>query len=236
MSVLVCRPQKDSENLVTLLYKNGINTISIPTIDIVAKSNSININNYTDIIFTSKYAVEYFDISANDFSEKTIWAIGISTANELLKYSVNASFPQKSNSKELFELITKDDVSNRKFLLLSGEGGSDFLIKELSKISSVDKVEVYKRVFQSQDVLTQSYKKFFLNNQPSIIITTSIDVFKAFNQIFEDENVVKPKNAFVTISGAKMLEYVSNNGFKNTLMMEKLDNAYICQQVCNFLK
>ncbi len=236
MSVLICRPQKDAESLAKLLYNNSINAICIPTIDIVAKSSSVCIDDYTDVIFTSKYAVEHFDISTNDFAEKTVWAIGTSTANELLKYGINASFPQKSNSKELFELITKDDVSSRKFLLLSGESGSDFLIKELSKISLVDKIEVYKRVFRSEDVLMQDYKKLFLNNQPNIIITTSIDVFKALNRIFEDESVIKPKNAFITISSAKMLEYVSNNGFKNTLMMEKLDNAYICQQVCDFLK
>lgn len=57
---------------------------------------------------------------------------------------------------------------------------------------------------------------------PDVIVTTSIDIFKSLNRIFGE--IVAPRAAIVTITSPKMLKFVNEQGFENTLKLEKLDN------------
>ncbi|MDE4996672.1 uroporphyrinogen-III synthase, partial [Francisella tularensis subsp. holarctica] len=67
---------------------------------------------------------------------------------------------------------------------------------------------------------------------PDIIIATILYVFKSFNIIFE--KITTPKAATINITSLKMLKFVNQQGCKNTLKLEKLDNSYICQRILEF--
>ncbi|MDE4982302.1 uroporphyrinogen-III synthase, partial [Francisella tularensis subsp. holarctica] len=84
------------------------------------------------------------------------------------------------------------------------------------------KFETYLRVLIDLYELLDTYNKLFLHNQPDIISATSLDVFKSLNRIFE--KITTPKAATITITSLKMLKYVNQQGFKNTLKLETLYN------------
>lgn len=147
----------------------------------------------------------------------------------LKKYRFDAIYPVRHGSKELLNIILKDDISTDKFAIISGVSGNDLLLEELSKLTDCHKFETYSRVFVDLDELIDAYNKVFLYQQPNIIIVTSLDVFKSLNRVFE--KITTPKAATITITSPKMLKFVNQQGFKHTLKLEKIDNNYICQRI-----
>ena len=234
MKVLVCRPQDDAVSLTEQLYLNGLLAVSLPTIKICYQKITKNVVDYTSLIFISKYAVEsLFDqYPADLFKNKKIYSVGASTAAVLKKYRFDAIYPVRHGSQELLNIILKDDISTDKFAIISGVSGNDLLLEELSKLTDCHKFETYSRVFIDLDELIDAYNKVFLYQQPDIIIATSLDVFKSLNRVFE--KITTPKAATITITSPKMLKFVNQQGFKNTLKLEKLDNNYICQRILEF--
>lgn len=237
MEVLVCRPEKDAYLLASRLSSLEIPAVSLPTIKISYKKLSQNIQNYTSLIFTSKYAVEgllsqyAFDLLKN----KRIYSVGASTAKLLKKYGFdNVVYPSVHGAQELVNLIYQSDISKESFAVLSGVAGNELLIEQISQFTICDKFEVYERVFEDTGVLLSTYQQFFFDKSPKIIVTTSIDVFKSLNRIFTKKNI--PKDAIVTITSPKMLEFVNEQGFKNTLKLERFDNNYICEKILEFVE
>lgn len=232
MEILVCRPENDAFDLVKLLNSNNHNAISLPTIRISYNHISKKIHEYNSVIFTSKYAVRglFKHYSPEFLVGKKIYAVGASTASLLKNFGLDAKYPHtKYNSQELFKLISQDDIYQQSFAIVSGVGGNDFLLKELSKTTRCNKFEVYERVFEDVDCLSDKYSQFFFEKDPNVIVVTSLDVFASLMRIFAKTSV--PKDAIVTITSSKMLEFVNKHGFKNTLELEKINNDYICKKI-----
>ncbi|APA83542.1 uroporphyrinogen-III synthase [Francisella tularensis] len=234
MKILVCRPQNDAVNLTEKLCANGLLAVSLPTIKICYQKITESVLDYTSLVFTSKYAVEslFSQYPIDLFKNKKIYSVGASTAAILEKYQLAAIYPVRHGSQELLDIILNQDISKEKFAIISGVSGNDLLLEELSKLTQCHKFETYSRVFIDLDELVETYNKLFLHNQPDIIIVTSLDVFKSLNRIFE--KITTPKAATITITSLKMLKFVNQQGFKNTLKLEKLDNSYICQRILEF--
>ncbi|APC91155.1 MULTISPECIES: uroporphyrinogen-III synthase [Francisella] len=234
MKILVCRPQDDADSLTEQLCLNGLLAISLPTIKICYQKIAKNVVEYTSLVFTSKYAVKslFSQYDADLFKNKKIYSVGASTAAVLKKYQLDAIYPVRHGSQELLNIILNYDISTDKFAIISGVSGNNLLVEELSKLTQCHKFETYSRVFMEIDELTNEYNKLFLHQQPGIIIATSLDVFKSLNRVFE--KITVPKAATVTITSPKMLKFVNQQGFKNTLKLEKLDNNYICQRILEF--
>ena len=232
MEILVCRPEKDASDLVELFCSKGFTAKGLPTIKISYKNISEEIYQYSTIIFTSKYGVQgLFKLySPKLFVGKKIYAVGASTASFLKTFGLNAEYPHtKYNSQELLKLILQNDISKQDFAIVSGVGGNDLLVKELSKYTKCSKFEVYERVFEDVDYLCDRYLQSFSQKDPDVIAVTSLDVFKSLIRIFAKTSA--PKDAIVTITSSKMLEFVNKQGFRNTLKLEKINNDYICRKI-----
>ncbi|WP_395167053.1 uroporphyrinogen-III synthase [Francisella salimarina] len=232
MKILVCRPKDDADKLSQLLRSKGYTATSLPCINIDYIDVEGSVLSYTSYIFTSKYAVESLFAQYNPelFDGKKIYSVGQSTAKTLKKYGLDAIYPYDHGSQELLKLILKEDVYDDSFAVISGVSGNELLVKEISQLTKCDKFETYRRVFESVAMLSQAYLKFIDDGiNPDIIVTTSIDIFKSLNRIFDE--IVAPEAAIVTITSPKMLEFVNEQGFENTLSLERLDNDYICQKV-----
>ncbi|AIT10050.1 uroporphyrinogen-III synthase [Candidatus Francisella endociliophora] len=236
MNVLVCRPTKDAKDLSEKLQKNGVAAVCLPTIKIKLINVEINLEAYTSIIFTSKYAVEslFNSIPVKSLKGKKIYSVGASTAAYLEKYEIDAIYPAKYNSKALVQLIQRNNISKERFLVVSGVSGNDLLVTELSKQTICKKLEVYERVFEDEQFLATEYKNLFSDAEPDVIITTSLDVFKSLNRILEKTQL--SEQAIITITSSKMLEFVNKEGFKNTLKLERLNNNYICKQILELIE
>lgn len=231
MNVLVCRPEKDALALVEQLNSKGVSAYSLPTIKIEFINVKADFTNYTSIIFTSKYAVESFinQFSVGRLKNKKIYSVGASTANLLKKYGICSKYPTKYNSQALLSLLQQDNISDERFLIISGVSGNDSLITELSKQVTCKKLEVYQRVFEKEEWLISKYRRVFGVDEADIVVATSLDVFKSLSRIFTKINI--SKTAIITITSTKMLEFVSKEGFINTLKLERLDNDYISKRI-----
>lgn len=234
MKILVCRPQDDAVSLTEKLCANGLLALSLPTIKICYQKITESALDYTSLVFTSKYAVEslFSQYPIDLFKNKKIYSVGASTASILKKYRFDAIYPLSHGSQELLNIILQNDISTEKFAIISGVAGNNLLLEELSKLTQCHKFETYSRVFIDLDELVETYNKLFLHHQPDIIIATSLDVFKSLSRVFE--KITTPKAATITITSPKMLKFVNQQGFKNTLKLEKLDNSYICQRILEF--
>ena len=236
MDILIARPYSDAKKLASLFEERGISTAILPSIRIVNKRVNFNSKEFTDFVFTSKYAVEslFADHSSKELIDKNVYSIGKTTAKHLLKYGLNAKYSQKYNSAELFKLIQQENhLGKRKFAIVSGVGGNDYLEKNVRKFSQCQKIKVYERIFEDKEALYREYQQVYFSSEPKVIITTSLDVFKSLNRIFKYVSV--PKDCITTITSPKMLNFVNSQGFYNTLNLEKLDNEYICKKVLDFI-
>lgn len=237
MKVLICRPDADAKILANILSDKGVDVVSMPTIEIEYLSFEFATDNFTDIIFTSKHAVNSFLSKNISLEHIKVWAIGESTANELYKkIGVDSIYPQKSNSYELLELIKYDDIASKSISIISGADGNGILEKELEQSTKVTKTNVYVRNAVDTRLLRKQYSTLFNeSNVPGIIVITSLDILKSFNQIFIDSYVYKPTKSIITITSSKMLEYSNKFGFNNTLILDKFDNKYISEKICKIL-
>lgn len=231
MSVLVCRPEDDGIFLAKSLAKQNITSFVLPTISIENISVNINTDVFTDLIFTSKYAVKNFfsQYSPSFFSNTSIYAVGASTASLIEGFGLQCKHPLKYDSYNLLELIKTVSTSDKQFAIVAGVGGNAYLVDELSKIASCQKLEVYKRSRISEKELLKSYSKHYQNTAPDIIVVTSIDIFRSLNRIFC--KILAPYDSKITVTSSKMLELVKDSGFKNIVKLELLNNDYICEVI-----
>ncbi|QIV96337.1 uroporphyrinogen-III synthase [Allofrancisella inopinata] len=236
MDILIARPYDDAKQLAELFKSSGLSVGILPSIKIVHKKINFKIENFTDFVFTSKYAVEslFSQYLPSNFMNKSIYSVGATTANHLAHFNLNAKYPKEYNSKELFKLISKQGLSDRKFAIFSGVDGNEYLEKEINKHTTCQKFEIYQRAFESKETLYTKYLRLWGDKQPRFIITTSIDVFKSLNAIFE--KIPIPKDSIVTITSTKMLKFVNSQGFSNTLKLEKLSNYCIYVKILQHIE
>lgn len=234
--ILICRPERDAKLLKDLLIQCNISSVVLPTVVIDYLDFTFDKKNFTDVIFTSKYAVQgFFEVYDEAVLHNIkIWAIGESTAKVLSEKNLLVNYPKKYNSEALYDLLAIDGFDGKKIALVSGEGGNDFLEKNLSEIVECKKIETYKRDFLNPEQLLEKYNHYFHDRSPKIIVTTSLDVFNALNTIFPINS--KPINSIVTITSTKMLKCVTAEGFEKTLFLEKVDNQSICDVIKKFFE
>ena len=234
--IIICRPNHDAKQLAIIFQKNNISAIDIPTIKIEYLNFQIN-QRYTDLIFTSKYAVKSFFINHKINDNAKVWAVGKSTANELKKYNIKAFYPKnKYNSEHLYNLIAKKiDFSKSKLLIIKGEKGNNYLNE---KIKQSTNIYTYKRIKITKNIFIEKYNNFFVNKVPKIVIVTSLDVFKYFVENISNENsfnLIK-KHSYITITSKIMLDYANKLGFKNTIFLDKINNENIYPICKNILR
>lgn len=231
MNVLICRPEEDAKALIELMADKGVKTLALPTIEIKDIVTVIELNEFTDFIFTSKHAVKSFfaQYDVKVLVDKNIYSIGAATAKELKSFDLNSQCPDKHNSKALFNLIKKTPFVDKKFAIISGVGGNTYLEDEISKHAIATKIEIYERVLVDKELLQTAYVAEYKDAQPDLIVATSIDVFKSLIRVFEE--IPLPIEAKVTVTSFKMQRFVSETGFKNILKLRKIDNDYISKQV-----
>jgi|DewCreStandDraft_4_1066084.scaffolds.fasta_scaffold09497_4 uroporphyrinogen III methyltransferase/synthase len=152
------------------------------------KIKNINLIKYYDyIIFTSKHAVKYF--FSNIFNNKNdsrflneikILSIGKTTSDELKKYGIISDLQAKKESAEgLIELIKKNKIKRKKFLIPCSNLSDNFLVENLRKIgNSADKIIIYNNIPAKEVV------KYDLNKIDKIIFTSPSTV-KNFIKIYK---------------------------------------------------
>ncbi|CAL4325597.1 uroporphyrinogen-III synthase [Buchnera aphidicola] len=198
MKILITRPSSEGEKLVKYLSKFKILAYNFPLIDFFPLPDlniflkEINFFKKNDILcalskksvfYASKFLKEKKMVWPNNIS---YYAIGHSTAISLAYHAKkNVQFPLiQENSENLFHLISKEKINNKKIIILKAFSSLNILEKKLKmKGAKVKVINCYKSISKYK-----KKEKKFKNFKFDVIIITSTLILKELYNFFLIEN------------------------------------------------
>lgn len=183
MTVLVLRPAPSCFELVNMLEKANISAIAAPLLSFEAggelaqlkdKLNSLPANSI--VVAVSPRAIEYANqiLTEKDWPEDLHYvAVGQKTAQRWKECSnIKASTPTTQSSEGLLTLNIFNQLKGKNILILRGNGGRNFLAKELTKSGAiVNHIELYRRIWNTDKVLSQ-IKSWQEKNIKTLVISS----------------------------------------------------------------
>lgn len=156
LSVLVTRPQAQSDDLCELIEAAHGRPLRFPTIEILgpadkhaARQQLAAAARADGLVFVSANAVQYaFPLLPDQLPlDIDIAAVGTATARALEQAGLPPTLvPERMDSEGLLALDALHDVAGRRFLVIRGNGGRELLREALQERGAqVDVVEVYRR-------------------------------------------------------------------------------------------
>ncbi len=155
--VILTRQSRYLGNTAAILQRLNFQPAHIPTLEVEPNfSNEVltilsDISNYTDVIFTSRNAVEVgMDIinKKGGISDSArVMAVGVETAKQLHGHQIDALFPEKgSGARALLKVGPMKDLRGRRILWVRGEVGLDWPAQEMvSRGAEVVEVKCYRQ-------------------------------------------------------------------------------------------
>jgi len=207
-------------NIVDTRAKNTFNFVkrknikNIPLFELSFLDHSIDISGYTDVIFQSTPAVEFFNLH-KDLRDKNVYAMGPGTQSSLGAKGISSRIPEDPGSEGLKKLI-KSSIGPGKFLIVKGQGGlniiSDYLKGEGAE---VDTIQNYQRLrFSSYSKLSKEF-----DYADFVIFPSRLAAEIYFQEIYNPSINSK----FITIS-SRIKNYVDSLGFENFQLNYFADN------------
>ena len=223
MNILITRQLDQSIKFSMMLKKANIKNFIFPAITIEnltpSKEDISNIEKSNFIIFTSQNSVlslaKKYPIT--NLSGKTIGAIGKSTEEFLngMNMKVDIVPKEKFTSESLLDEIKKNKIDNKTVLIIKGEGGRDFLNKELRKNNFVLKdCNIYKRSLPN-NINEIDNLKF---KDVTHVCITSIEIFKNFLKIIKTIKFIINEDITFVCGNDRIGEEVSKI-FKNNRIL-----------------
>jgi len=175
--ILVTRPLAQVDKLQILLKKANLDYALFPAFEVQKLTPKIPGERYDAIIFISVNAVIY----AHEYlprllvKNQKIFAIGPTTANKLMSVGVmvNAYPKENASSVALLSLDECQSVSDKRILIVRGQGGAETLKKELGLSNQVDYLEVYKRRVLVASELHQKSIERFMKDGNGVVLGNS---------------------------------------------------------------
>lgn len=192
--VLVTRPEAQAAGLVAALEAQGAIALRLPVLTIQPlhqeaenKQKIIDLDHYDDVIVVSRNAAQ-LGLAAIDqywpqLPVKQRWfAVGKATAKALTDFGVNVIVPAEGfNSEALLELPELQKLSNRRVLMLKGDGGRELLAEQLTNRGArVDSLLLYRRVAIGYEA---DYLHALFHEAPDALIATSVEVLEALDHL-----------------------------------------------------
>lgn len=183
ITLIVTRPKFQADVLIEAIEQAGGRVIHIPALEIKPLECSVILDADSFIIFTSHNAV----IHSTHLWQKqplTRIAIGPGTALALEKLGFPADYtPTDYSSEGLLQLPILREITQQKIYLCCGKNPRQFLFDELTRRgANVELIECYQRQ------PAQFEPEFFtelLKIRPQLIITTSQDTLRHFNNLLD---------------------------------------------------
>jgi len=192
--ILITRPVSQTKNLESLLNKNNFDYALFPAFEINKLNNKAPAEKYDVIIFISVNAVNYAEEYFGDLfiDSVKVFAVGPVTASQLFqKHVVVDCFPKtNASSLELLKMKECSELSNKKILIVRGNGGSETLKNNLSSSNQVDYLEVYERIPCELTKIHNESLMSFLNEPDGILMVTSneslLNIIRLVNSVSPD--------------------------------------------------
>ena len=205
MNVLITRSEEQAKEFANQLHSLHHKTFFFPTIEIIElndwKEVDIaiqQIDNYSNIIFTSTNGVKFFFERFQNFfpleklSKKTFHAVGNKTQEAISKFNIPVSnLPDKFDSKELVKKILGESNNDTNHFLFPHGNMTDKTIENAfrEKNISLDSICVYQTIKPKIDsTLKKEIELQFSNNDIDVITFFSPSSVKNFIEEYPTMN------------------------------------------------
>lgn len=230
MKILITRPEPKATELALMLKDHGIATEVVPLLEIhpidpqIWQAELAKINAIDALIFVSTNAVECFMTGTIDPALKLLptYALGQSTATLLKKHGFQQIFQPLTdeNSEALLQLPQLQNVLGKRFLIIRGTTGREFLAKTLTNLgANVHYLAVYQN--HRRDLSADAMKK--LQEHYDVILLTSTEALKYFLEL----NITTDAN--LTVMAGQMQQLAEREQLKNVLLLRSFSNQAICK-------
>jgi len=180
--VLVTRPKHQQSSFIARCTDAGLDTLSLPCIDILPVDCSINTTEIAAadfVFFTSRNAVEFaHTLLPLPWKGASVYCIGRATQRALASFNQELAHPPiEPYNSEAFISWLKTQPAISSALIIKGVGGRDLLETYLEDTgASVTVKNVYKRV--TPVVSDAERQRIFIDTPPDVISVTSDDVLR----------------------------------------------------------
>ncbi len=241
LTVLVTRPKEQAIKLAEKIAEAGGRSVIFPTLEIISvepdggwEMVQSKLNASDIVVFTSANAVREIVFHQIKIPKECgIAAIGTATHQALIESGFICDWiPMKDyRSEGLLELPVFQEIKNKKIILLSGEGGREYLQDILKERGAyVEKIAVYKRVCPICDV--SPLKEFFERSESRIVVSTSVESLDNF--LVLSAGVGKPFDIPLLVVSDRMREVALAKGFQNVLVASNASDDAILKSIAEF--
>ena len=199
--ILITRSASSAEKSFAHIQALGKEIIYFPTIETIplplnseAEKMLSNYKNYDYLIFTSANGVKYFfdfvsDFRLSDERRIKVAAVGTKTAEAVKFQGIKVDIiPDKFSAEGLLEVLSGEDLKDKKVLIPASENSRDFLMNGLrERGAEVVFVPIYKSVTRKvseDDEMFNLIKK----SKPDVFVFTSPSSVRGFLEIFSIES------------------------------------------------
>ena len=190
MNILITRPLIDSEDLMGKLFSLGHKIIHIPTLKISPlKTESVDLNEYDAIIFTSANAIRNLEV-INEEKSKLCFCVGSITEKIARQSGYLNTLSAGGTVNALKNLIINSNQINEKSRLVyfCGDNVAYDLDLELKKEGlKISKIINYKS--EKITDLNDQNKKIISNHSPDIIFVYSLRSGESFLEITRNHSL-----------------------------------------------
>ena len=183
------------------------------------------IKTVNNIIFQSKNAVKYSERLHQEIQKNkkaTMYCLGQYTKTELKKYfdnKINHPF-SKYSSENLLKLIVKENKNKESFMIIKGEGGRDYLERNLIDNGfDVKTVNTYERIakdtFLEEKVLNADSKNY-------IVVSSKLALQELIKTIM---NFKKKYPLILVIPNNRLVDGLNTKDFSDVLIICNSSNA-----------
>ena len=190
MNILITRPLIDSEDLMGKLFSLGHKIIHIPTLKISpAKTESVDLNEYDAIIFTSANAIRNLTV-INEEKNKLCFCVGSITEKIARQSGYLNTLSAGGTVNALKNLIINSNQINEKSRLVyfCGDNVAYDLDLELKREGlKISKIINYKS--EKITDLNDQNKKIIISHSPDIIFVYSLRSGESFIEITRNHSL-----------------------------------------------
>lgn len=223
--VVITRPVHQGETLKARLESKGAEVLHFPTIEIqpVTRSAELDtclkqLDSYHYAIFISPnavdYAADYLDFSTLPPKLK-LAAIGPGTARALVAHGRKPDMLPRdgTNSEALLKLKALNGVSNKRILIVRGQGGRELLAETLEERGAdVDYAEVYRRSAPRPD--HSELGNWFRNGKVDAIAVTSREALLNLERMLSPALTPYLRSAQLLVSSAQVIKLAGALGIR----------------------
>ena len=216
MNILITRPLIDSEDLMGKLFSLGHKIIHIPTLKILpSKTESVDLNEYDAIIFTSANAIRNLEV-INEEKSKLCFCVGSITEKIARQKGFQNTFSAGGTVNALKNLIINSEQLNEKSKIayFCGDNISYNLDEDLEKEGfKVKKIVNY--LAEKITDLSDESKKIIENNVPDLIFIYSLRSAQSFVEISKNYSLypIMTGSTVMCIS-KKVADFFKSKGWK----------------------